>query len=554
MLFLSCLVVAFLPPTRTRLELLEPKGDTTVVFGSELHFKVDMRGRIPAPEDKDVGTVAFSYNPEDPSIFEEIPLEKGEESHIWQATLPARQVRLSGLKYQIFAGNTQTPEYTVTVRTRPLFERFEISYAHPAYLNKTTEPSDEPGLIGYFGTTVTITAFTNREVATGKMEVDGDVNVPQGVLVPGNPNAIRFTYTLRSSTEYTLRFTTPQGERNEDVRKNKISVLDPFPGIDSFDIAYDYPAYRRWQPQKVSQKQGNVEAVQGTTVKIVAHANRPVKEATLTLNSKAPEAIAGQLVQDDPLAVSFTLPKLDRTQEPFQSADKYRIRLVPTTGEKPLETSEFLVRIIPDDPPVVHIKQNLEGDIGHANGPTIPKNGSLVVEGKATDDVGVASILLRMEAYRGKDKTVLTPRHYRGKSLKRDADGTYPTDVDYNEVVPLGEMKAEGLADKGFKLQPGDEVEYWLEATDNCEEPKPQTGESERMRFKVGAEVDPKEVARKRQEAQKKKEAHDKQQEQQFNKEQRQPQQPQRRRWEDEGAAQATPAATGGQSSPRAAG
>ena len=62
-------------------------------------------------------------------------------------------------------------------------------------------------------------------------------------------------------------------------------------------------------------------------------------------------------------------------------------------------------------------------------------------------------------------------------SFRREKDDTWPTDLDYKGSVDLAKLKKDA-AGLDLELTPGMEIEYWLEATDNCTEPKPNVGRS----------------------------------------------------------------------------
>ena len=56
------------------------------------------------------------------------------------------------------------------------------------------------------------------------------------------------------------------------------------------------------------------------------------------------------------------------------------------------------------------------------------------------------------------------------------ADDTYPRALDYKDFLPLSQLKT--AAGVPVALKPGMAIEYWLEAEDNCDYPKPNVGKS----------------------------------------------------------------------------
>ena len=130
-------VVFFLPATRTELTIEDPKkGDTTVFNNQDVAFSVRVKGRVPSPNAADAVRLRMWYNPDDPESFEERLLKASEEDHrVFNLIVPAKQVR-NGFHYKVLAGNTQTPEYTVTCKIVPEFTGFEVTYQYPAYLKR----------------------------------------------------------------------------------------------------------------------------------------------------------------------------------------------------------------------------------------------------------------------------------------------------------------------------------------------------------------------------------------------------------------------------------
>ncbi len=83
-------------------------------------------------------------------------------------------------------------------------------------------------------------------------------------------------------------------------------------------------------------------------------------------------------------------------------------------------------------------------------------------------------MVLRMNVVAG---PVLKPKVYRPEKSFRRADGSYPQELAYKDYVELENITDQ--AGKPVKLLPGMVIEYWLEATDNCDYPEPNVGKSE---------------------------------------------------------------------------
>jgi hypothetical protein len=497
--FVAALIVTLLPPTRTQITLLDPKGGDTIVFsGQDAHFQVRLDGRIPSPGEPEAARLRIWYNPADPDTFEDRPLEVApQDRHAWGLTLPARQVR-AGFLYQVLAGNAATKQYTVTYKIIPAFERYEVKYEYPDYLNRKPATESDPNLVGNYGTRVTLTAVTNREVQGGTIEVDGQAKTIEGEVPKGEPQSVRFTFPLERSSTYRIWFTTVEGEKNSDPPRFRMAVLDPKPGFVRFNVGYDYPAYLRWKKQTVKGVVNpQIEAMRGTKVALEALTNRPIKDATLSVFSKGQEAvIPAEKVKDKPNLVRFAL-------SPLMQDGKAVIRFTPTTPENVSEPKEIPIRVLSDEKPKAFItntdptpvkqdepKAGPEVPEGKEDEVTpevrIPANGTLGVEGFATDDHGVVGMTLRMEVVEpAAARQFLKEKPYRpGKSFLREKDQSYPTRLEYKDVVELPKLKRE--TGEPFAVAEGMAIEFWLEAKDNCAVPPgPNYGISKRWRLRI---------------------------------------------------------------------
>jgi hypothetical protein len=202
--------------TRTQLTLLKPDpAEPTITTGQTITVAVHVGGKVPARNAPDRVRVLLRHTQADPN-YEEIPMEEGETTRDWQVKVPDYLVQ-NGFWYKVAAGDYETPEYRVTVRTLPQFSEFEATYEYPAYMNKPTDKGTGSTLRAYRGTKVTLVAKTNREVKEGLMafDVPGLEPVP-GTPAPGKPDSLMFKFTVTEAARYKLFMTTTGGERNTD--------------------------------------------------------------------------------------------------------------------------------------------------------------------------------------------------------------------------------------------------------------------------------------------------------------------------------------------------
>ncbi len=220
--FTSLLSRAFLPFTstaiasRTQITLVKPENpEPTLTAGQTITVAVYISGKVPAKGAPNQARLLLRHNPADPN-YEEIPLEAGETSRDWQLKIPDYLVQ-NGFWYKVAAGDAETAEYRVTVRSLPLFTDFDVTYEYPKYTRLPNEKATDPNLRAYPGTKITLLARANREPATGQMKFEANTIAPVvGKPVPGKPDTLAFAFTAVESTRYRLFMTTLEGETNTD--------------------------------------------------------------------------------------------------------------------------------------------------------------------------------------------------------------------------------------------------------------------------------------------------------------------------------------------------
>lgn len=271
------------------------------------------------------------------------------------------------------------------------------------------------------------------------------------------------------------------------------------PLITRYEAIYHYRPYLHYPDS--TQNDPNLKALRGTEVTLLVRTNRAVKEGRLELE-KAKRTLPAELVADDPTALRFRLV--------LEQDDRYRIFFTSTDGETNVEPMAYTIDVIPDYPPQVKLTRPEEGAI------TLAANATLNVEGSASDDIGVKGLALRMQVVDGPE---LLPKVYReGKSFQLTGGG-YPQMLEYLDAIELGKVKdKEG---KPFPLKPGMVIEYWLEASDNCDFPGPNVASSKpRKKLTIGEpEMDQQRLDEQRQQAQQQKKQHEAKQDERISKE-----------------------------------
>lgn len=389
--------------TQTQIELAKPEpADATITRGQSVTVAVHVKGKVPKADSPQKVRLLIRHNLADPN-YDELPMVQGDTTRDWELRVPDH-LGQNDFWYKVAAGDAETEEHKVTVRSLPMFSEFQATYEYPKYLRRKNETANDSVIRAYRGTTVTLIAKTNREaVRDGLMVIEpGNARVA-GTPVPGKPDSLQFVFKLTESGRYKLTFTAANGER----------TLDPF-------------------------------------------------QSSITVDADAAPVVIINKPEDDEIPV--------------------------------------------------------------------PLNGQIAIDGKIGDDFGIDTVTLKMKivepAKLHRELPAIPYLNGKVPSFHRAKDDTWPTDLDYKGSVDLAKITKDA-AGLPLTLTPDMVLEVWLEATDNCTEPKPNVGRSASKRFRLTppkveenekAKLDEQKDARKNEEKQ-----HNQQQQQKLDQEKRPP-------------------------------
>jgi hypothetical protein len=283
-----------------------------------------------------------------------------------------------------------------------------------------------------------------------------------------------------------------------ETRAHRVTVRST-PLIERFDVTYHYRAYTGW-PDRPS-REANLQALRGTEAELVIHTNRAVKEGRLEVETRdGKRDVPAELVPDDPQAM--------RARLVIDQEGSYRVWFTTTDGDSNPAAQSFTIRVDLDLPPKVELTKP-GADV------TLPADGTLRLEGKAEDDIGVKELTLHLRQVGGPDLQSLPYRPDHGLSL---GERGYPKTVDYQDFVALDKVKdAKG---QPFALAKGMVLEYWLEAADACDFPKPNVAESKHFKVEIAEPAaDKRQQQKERQQADEEKKKHDKKENEELKKE-----------------------------------
>jgi hypothetical protein len=324
------------------------------------------------------------------------------------------------------------------------------------------------------------------------VRVDGQVPDPEG------ENPLKLLYRYHQAEPYLERLLQPEMGRDWewattvpalDVRSGfwykvvggdgqtpeyRVDVRST-PQITDFQATYHYRPYVAHIDEIRYDRK--LKALRGTEVTLKVRTNRVLAEGRMEFmgKEKVSDLRAKPLPEDaQTFHLRFVLDEPGNYRLSFQSAE----------GESYTDLTHHAVEVIDDLPPKVELTHPGE-DI------ELPANGLLQLEGKASDDLGVASLAQRARIEGGPE---LQRQTYRPEGLRLE-NGSYPLEVDYKDFVDLSQVKtAQG---KPWALQPGMVMEYWLEAADACDYPDAHRVESQRFRVRI---IEPEKDEQRRQE------------------------------------------------------
>jgi hypothetical protein len=300
--------------------------------------------------------------------------------------------------------------------------------------------------------------------------VDGKLPDPKG------PDAVRLQFHYEEGEPYQERLLQPEAEREFAAAVPAIDLRNGFwyriAGGDALTPEYrisvratplitDFLATYHFRPYvaKVDEvrRDRDLLGLRGTEVTLFVRANRHVKEGQCDWEGGERSDVHVERVPEDSQAF--------RVRFDLKTNGNYRLGFISADGES-FTDSYHEVKVIPDNPPQVEITKPAEEEV------RLPADGILQIEGKATDDIGVASVVLQAKVGGAK----LKPRPYRPDDKMRLEDGGYPDAVDYKDFLDLAKVTDED--GKVLALKAGMVLEYWLQAADACDFDGPHVAES----------------------------------------------------------------------------
>lgn len=279
-----------------------------------------------------------------------------------------------------------------------------------------------------------------REIASGR-------NLFLSSLISLILIAILYPEFLRKGHEYWMNFKKITAYSQAQITEDKQMPLNPSTSnylIDSLNLTFNFPYYTRIKTKTSKSPDGKISVLPGTEVVISATTNIPASGAELVSNDK------------DKFAMSEISKTTFKANLLVKKKGDYQFIIKDEKGIKHLLAKKYPVTLNKDNAPSIVLFL--------ANPKPVYFNTDKVkffYEGK--DDFGISSVEL-IVFVNGKTETI-------------------PVKKFKNQNKEINESYAWNLAQ--ISLNPGDNIQYYLEIKDNDNVLGPNTGQSEAYSFTI---------------------------------------------------------------------
>ncbi len=297
------------------------------------------------------------------------------------------------------------------------------------------------------GTQVTLAALAQGVLPPqGRLELALAGGETRTILVrPDAENPARFSFPIENVRQsFSYRFYLGDG-RGPSF---DVTAL-PAPLLESAEFLQEFPAYTGRPPLR--QPAGALAFFPGSKVRVIAKANQPVGLVELRFAGDAPPP-------GITLTVDANSPDIARGEftVPAGGLSSLSLPLVSTEGIAAMDTTAYPVRLETDRVPVVRVLEPV------ATSDTIVPTARLSVRARVRDDFAISRVELVTELVGGDQSR---------RPLVVAPDGTVS-----HEFVPVSESPP---------LVEGNQLTWWIEATDNNTATGPGVGVSERRELGI---------------------------------------------------------------------
>jgi hypothetical protein len=265
----------------------------------------------------------------------------------------------------------------------------------------------------------------------------------EDVSTPMDPTGNRTFRTILDNVQQTFSYhLASEGSQSPTYTV----TVQPRPAANTIQIDYTYPAYTHRPPHTDTTRDGAIDALVGTTVKLTIDASQPLKSAQLSITDNTPYPSTMTLTPLPDFPTKFT------TQFTLRKSTDYRLHFI---NQKDLENSDTQPRSIIarlDAPPQISITSPNDAALKVRADDTVP------IKFTATDDFALTRIDLITQVDDQLPLTTALPNVALNQTL----------------INGLTTLSVHDLLGPTL-LSPPKRITYQFRATDN-RDPDPQTG------------------------------------------------------------------------------
>ncbi|MEO0530391.1 MAG: hypothetical protein AAF266_07400 [Planctomycetota bacterium] len=221
-------------PSRVRITELSP-GAIELAQGERLNVSA----RVTGLEEGELVELVYT-TADGRAVDRRVPMRSASGGQQYTVALPSGSgstaaLGLQGdLTYRLEAGDARTPTYRVEVMTAPTIAPTSVRYDYPAYTGYSTREVEGVGdLRAVEGTRVTINAAANLPIDSAQIDLNADGRPDARMRVEGDTATgvliLRRSEAGGSPESYVLRFTSIDGQANNDPPQYRIEVIADLP-------------------------------------------------------------------------------------------------------------------------------------------------------------------------------------------------------------------------------------------------------------------------------------------------------------------------------------
>ena len=282
----------------------------------------------------------------------------------------------------------------------------------------------------------------NPNTATINIEYD---NADRAVPYTVERVAASVPYEYRLKLE-NMRESFKVNVRVNDARaeEKKVTVV-PRPAVRAIEFRQDYPSYTGLP--SLDRRRGDLVLLVGGKLLIKVEANKPVVGGRVTVFHASGKTTEYSLEKtgEDELRRSVPMRELDITG--------FSVKLLDENGFDSRDEAVYRVTMMPDKPPVVRVLRPVRKE------EKVTQRALLPIMISVKDDFGVDTLTLKYTDITGSVRSIpIRPEKKLGSKAR----------VDYEwRIIDL-------------KPKTGEQMEYWIEATDSCA-PRAGVGQSRKL-------------------------------------------------------------------------